>query len=207
MKVSIAIVALSVAFFLNGLSTVRATTIRAVSVDEMLEYAEFIFEGKVIATKIRAGTRAAKIKTCATFAVLDILKGPKVVEPLELCFAGGVAGTIRRQVHQMHYPSSGETGIYFVTSLDEDYVHPLYGWDQGHLRIRQVGTEHNKTEVQTANGDGIVGVESRLPAVPQELSTGVARGMLTQRSRGTSQRIMTPREFKVKLRQILKERR
>lgn len=203
MKVSITIVALSFAFFVSGLSLAHATTIRAVSLDEMLERAEFIFEGKVIATEIRAGSHAATIKTCATFDILDILKGPNVVGPLELCFAGGLKGTLRRRIHHMRYPTSGEEGIYFVTSLKENYVHPLYGWDQGHLHIRQTGAQ---AEVQTANGVSIVGLEGGPHPVSQEVSTGVARGMLTRQSATTSFRAMTPRAFKVRLRQILKER-
>ena len=203
MKVSITIVALSFSFFMSELSLVTATTIRAVSLDEMLEQAEFIFEGKVIATEIRAGSQAATIKTCATFEILDILKGSNVVGPLELCFAGGLKGTLRRHIHRMRYPLLGEEGIYFVTSLDENHVHPLYGWDQGHLRIRQTGAQ---AEVQTANGDAIVAVESRSHPESQELSTGVARGMLTRRSATTSMPTLTPSAFKVKLRQLMKER-
>jgi len=207
MKAYLATVGLSLTLLLVGLSFGHATTIRSVSLDEMIQGAEFVFEGRVITTEVRAGTTAATIETCASFEIRDILKGPDLVGPLELCFAGGVNGSMRRHIHRMIYPAAGETGIYFVTSLDEKHVHPFYGWNQGYFRVRQTGTVGGEAEVHTADGEAVVDLESRIEFERGGLSTGVARGMLIRSSRAASSRAMTPRAFKAKLRQLLQQRR
>lgn len=205
MNTTIATMGLSLTLLVYGLSFGHATTIRSVSLNEMIQEAEFVFEGRVIATEVRAGAKAATIETCASFEILDILKGPDLVGPLELCFAGGVKGSMRRQIHRMIYPAESETGIYFVTSLDEKYVHPLYGWNQGYFRVRQTETAGGEAEVRTADGEAVVDVESRTEFERGSLSTGVARGMVTRSSHAASSRAMTPRAFKAKLREILQQ--
>jgi hypothetical protein len=197
MKAHIATMGLSLTLLVHGLSFGHATTIRSVSLDEMIQGAAFVFEG----------TTAATIETCAWFEIRDILKGPDLVGPLELCFAGGVKDSMRRHIQRMIYPAVGEIGVYFVTSLDEKHVHPLYGWNQGYFRVRQTGTAEGGAEVHTADGEAVVDVESRTEIERGGLSTGVARGMVTRGSRAASLRAITPWVFKAKLREILEQRR
>ena len=204
MKQSAAILTLTMGLWVNGVVPSDATTIRSVSVDEMLERSELIFVGRVSGTKVRAGQNPATIRTCANFAIIEIWKGPALTGPLELCFAGGSRGSTRRQIHRMIYPVLGETGIYFVASLSDNLVHPLYGWNQGYLRIPQVAGA--PAGVHTVDGDAVVDVESRPDPTPAALSTGVARGMKTRRSRSDALPPLSPAAFKEKLRQILKNR-
>lgn len=177
-----------------------ATTIRAVSVEEMLEHAELVFEGSVSAMEVRGG-HPSSIHTCVQFAIIEVLKGPAVGDTLELCFAGGTKDGFRRKIEGMVYPVWGETGVYFVTSLTERFVSPFYGWHQGHFRA--VRSENRVTrEVRVADGRPIAGIE-RTDAVPPGLSTGVARGVRLPAPWHEGPPRMTLDTFKTKLREIL----
>ena len=58
----------------------------------------------------------------------------------------------------LHMPEIRESGVYFVESLTQELVHPLYGWNQGHYVIDSTNIV---TKVHQAS--------SRTIAVPQAL--------------------------------------
>lgn len=179
-----------------------ATTIRAVSVAEMLEQSELVFEGRVSSIEVRGGEDPASIHTCAQFEPIEVLKGPAVGKSIELCFAGGTKGGFRRRIEGMIYPRPGENGIYFVKSLTEHYVSPFYGWQQGHFRA--VDTENRGApRVEVADGRSVVSIDRTSPWA-DGLSDGVARGVRVLSRRGSGQeRPITLKNFKAKLRQML----
>ena len=142
-----------------------ATSLRAVSIGDLLGAAELVFEGRVLSRE--SGRRArGSIRTCARFEVLDVLKGPPVASPLELCFSGGAVDGRMHGVHGMIHPKRGERGVYFVESLSQPMVNPLYGWQQGHFVVSKDGS------MRSADGRALLGLD---PA--DELATGLSNGV------------------------------
>jgi len=57
---------------------------------------------------------------------------------------GGRIGELTLEVSDMRMPEVGERGIYFVETLNEQQIHPLFGWQQGHYLVitnQQTGQE------------------------------------------------------------------
>jgi hypothetical protein len=174
----------------------RATSVRSLGIRELAARAGLVFEGRALAREVRAEGPA--IRTCVQFEVLELLKGPAVASPLELCFAGGTLGARTRQVHGMHAPEPGERGIYFVDRLGAPRVHPLLGWDQGRFLVR----EGAAPEVTTAAGAPVAALEPAEEGRALGPSRGVARGARLARPGG---RGLAPDAFKARLREILAE--
>ena len=179
-----------------------ATTIRAVSVQEMLEHAELVFDGRVSSTEVRGSQDPSSIHTCARFDVLEILKGPDVGDSIELCFAGGTRGAIRHKVEGMVYPGRSERGVYFVESLTQRYVNPFYGWQQGHFRA-VLSAGRITREVRVSDGRPVVNIDRTDALSDSGLSTGVARGVQVAPRWAIEPHSMTLEGFKAKLRKIL----
>jgi hypothetical protein len=160
---------------------VFAASVRQTSVGEMLDACELIFEGEAIATGVEESEDGRHLFTWVDFAVLDVVKGPtrSTLGPrLRLHFLGGALEDRVLQVGGMVVPEVGERGLYFVESLARRQVHPLYGWDQGRLRLlRDAG---GVPRVVSADGRPVVGVQpggaggSAIQRRSTELSEGVA---------------------------------
>lgn len=154
---------------------VQASTVLELSFAGVVESAELIFEGKVIAVEARED--ADGIHTYVSFEVQDTVKGSYSSPILELRYLGGRVGNRQLQITDMDLPQKGESGFYFVESLQENLVHPLVGWDQGRYIIEQ-----------GRNGVGYVTSAQRKPLQsidnsPQEtdlstFSKGVAKGVI-----------------------------
>ncbi len=137
-------------------SPAAATTVRQTSVDEMLGACELVFEGEAVASGVEESPGGRHVFTWVEFAVRDVLKGPPVGSRVRLHFLGGAVGDRIVEVGGMRVPAVGERGLYFVESLARRQVHPLYGWDQGRLRILldPSGVER----VVSADGRPVVGL-------------------------------------------------
>jgi len=115
-----------------------------VSLEDAVNGAELIFEGRVVSKDIRLSPVNNRPFTYFTFEIIDIIKGSYAQSSIELGYMGGSNGTYTLKVTDMHMPEVGEKGIYFVESLDTQQVHPLFGWQQGHYRVvtdQQTGNE------------------------------------------------------------------
>lgn len=180
-----------------GCAVAFASSVEQVSMAEVTKGSELVFRGLVIETRgVREGTTA--IFTRVTFQVLDVFKGPKVPEQIELDFMGGKLGTLELSVADMRYPRIGESGIYFVESLKRKQVHPLYGWQQGHFLVSRdpSGTER----VRTAYDKPVTSILSDGPARAAQ-SEIIARGVLTVQSASLNEG-MTVSEFKRRIQEI-----
>jgi hypothetical protein len=194
---------------------------------EMLEESGFVFEGRVLQVETVAGTSAGSIRTCALFEILDVIKGSIAGNTIELCFAGGTLGDVTRHVAGMVHPELGETGTYFVVSLEDPLIHPLYGWSQGHFVIRS-DPRIPMDEVMTVDGRSVLAIDPAALGRDTLFSRGVARGVIVtepvaparagavgegeadQAAReaasstaGNAQGALTPGEFKAQLRALL----
>jgi hypothetical protein len=141
---------------------------RSVSVDEMIDRSELVFEGRVIGRRF-VDDGDATICAPASASRCSRGEGPEVASPLELCFAGGSSKRgVVRAIAGLEHPAPGERGVYFVESLAALRISPLYGWDQGRFVVAGRATSErppqgsSRLEASGPAGDGI--------------SNGVARG-------------------------------
>jgi hypothetical protein len=177
-----------------------ATTIRAVTFEEMLQYAEFIFEGKVVAIGSVMPLNSPLPLTCVLFEISEVFKGSHSDDTVELCFLGGISGEYTVRIANMQYPKLDEKGIYFVKSLARQYTNPLYGWKQGHFLI-ETDPYTSREHLITADRQPVTGLT--LEETPSHaLSTGVASGVKTT-DRLQIGKAWTVEEFKRNLRSML----
>ena len=150
-----------------------ASTLLRVSVDELTQRAEFVFEGEVVSVQAQRSGARGLISTFLTLNVIDTIKGSARVESIELKFLGGNLEGERLEVNGSRIPELGERGVYFVESLTQDLINPLLGWSQGQYLIQ---TEDGVEQVTSVNARPIVSV-----AAPRS-AAAAAPGPATARS-------------------------
>ena len=177
-----------------------ATTLRAVTFEELLQYAEFVFEGQVIAVESVMPPDGPLPSTCVLFEISEVFKGSHADDTVELCFLGGISGEYTVRIENMQYPKLDEKGIYFVKSLARQYSNPLYGWKQGHFMI-ETSPYTSREHVITADRQPVTGIT--LEEAPRHgLSKGVAMGVKTT-DRLQIENAWTVEEFRKNLRSML----
>lgn len=136
------------ALILIALSSLAgATTLLSVSIDELTQRAEFVFEGEVVSVQAQRGGSRGMVSTFVTFRIIDTIKGSAGGETLELKFLGGSFEGERLEVNGSRIPERGERGVYFVESLSQDLINPLLGWSQGQYLIQSQGGVEQVTSV------------------------------------------------------------
>jgi hypothetical protein len=178
-----------------------ASSVRQVSLNEMTTVCEFIFEGRVIGHQVKTNTEEGAIRTVVTFEVLEIIKGDAVGDTVELQFLGGTHGGRTLKVTDMHLPQIGEKGIYFVESLERQYVNPLCAWDQGHFVIERE-LQHDTEIVKTRTRQMIYGVDTNRSTQVRGLNRGVASGVRLS-PQITTEKPLGVEDFKQQLRTLL----
>ncbi len=179
-----------------------ATSIRALTFEELVQYSEFVFEGHVIAVESVIPIHSHIPHTCILFAINEVFKGIHSDDTIELCFLGGITGEYTVQIANMQYPKLDEKGIYFVKSLPSQYANPLYGWKQGHFLI-ETDPHGSKEYILTADRQLVTGIRMQ-EEPPLGLSTGVAIGVKTT-ERLQMEKSWTAEEFRQNLRSVLKD--
>jgi hypothetical protein len=179
------------------LLTCAATSVREVSLKEMLEAAELVFEGEVTSVSVQAPLNLPPF-TRIDFRVLEVIKGHFTSPTLTLDFLGGEVGPKRLAVEEMHYPKLGEHGIYFVESLRRRQVNPLYGWSQGHFLAQP--DRFGVLRVLTYDGQPVTSLSFEAQALG--LSRGVAKGVKTRRD-ALNSAALSLEDFKHKLHDYL----
>jgi hypothetical protein len=201
---TLSLIAILVYLFLIPISYGHAASVRQVSMDEMLQQCQFVFEGKVLSLEAEENSQKS-IHTYVTFEIQDIIKGEYSSDTITLSFLGGTVGDVTMGVSDIKVPQVGERGIYFVESLERSQVHPFYGWSQGHFLVQpdDTGTER----VMTSSEQPVTGVmkdmsieqmNSSQEPIPL-LSKGVARGV-TFAPKDNGNKGLTADEFKKILR-------
>lgn len=159
-------------------------SVRSVSVEEALARAELVFEGEVVSRGAEHDPALGRVRTCAHFRMLEVLKGPSLTE-LRLCFSSAVGPVAGPVIDGLNLPAIGERGFYFVESLAVPLVNPIYGWDQGRFRV-EASPDGASALVTTAGGEPVRGVRPDGPPPPGGLSEGVARGIEIASDAGAS---------------------
>lgn len=190
-----------------------ASTLLRVSVDELTQRAEFVFEGEVVSVQAQRSGARGMISTFVTFNVIDTIKGSARVESIELKFLGGNLEGERLEVNGSRIPELGERGVYFVESLTQDLINPLLGWSQGQYLIQ---TEDGVEQVTSVNARPIVSVAAPRSAAAAAPGPATARSAARLRVaaeptvaeglnagvRGSDEGL-SPRAFKQKIRALL----
>lgn len=154
-----------------------ASTVVQMDFDEVVESAELVFEGEVLSVESRQ-TAPGRIHTFVRFRILDVVKGEYADDTLELRYLGGQVDGRLMRVTDMELPGAGESGLYFVESMQRPLIHPLVGWSQGHYRIET--DERGQSRVYTADHRPVVGETPH----QEERETGAA---VTRPGAGTAQ--------------------
>jgi len=147
--------ALSAALLLAA-AAAPASSVRSVSVEELLRTSALIFEGTVEGLESRAHADGQRVHTFVRFRVEDVLKGPHPGPSVTLRFLGGRAGPLALKVTDLEPPAVGDHGLWFVESLERPQVHPLTGWDQGCLLTRR--DARGRRRVVTRAGAPVLGL-------------------------------------------------
>ncbi len=111
-----------------------ATTVEAVTFEELVKSAERIFVGEVVAVEsFRSDIgRGPRIRTRVTFSIADAIRSRGVVSVLE--FLGGTVGDLTQEVAGMPHFVVGEHYVVFARG-GERWVNPVVGFTQGLLRV------------------------------------------------------------------------
>jgi len=190
--------------FLLPISYLDAASVRAVSMDELLQKSQFVFEGTV--TGIEAKEKNQKrIHTYVTFNISEIIKGEYADNVITLRFLGGTVGDNSMSVSDQRIPQVGEQGIYFVESLESFQINPFYGWSQGHFILQR--DLSGAQRVMTNRGLPVRGVidnsQSNMispeEVSAQPLSNGVATSIMVDMEKNVENG-MTADDFKTILR-------
>jgi hypothetical protein len=171
------------------------------SLDEMLRDCPLVFEGVVV--DAWSVSSPSGVHTWLRFRVDETLKGT-ASEALALRFRGGRIGDVVEEVAGSPIPQVGERGIFFVESVERFLVNPLYGWDQGQVRILRGADGSDR--VHTSQGHPIVAVEDAAtvsaraaqPTGGTAFSTGVAAGIRAD-ARAHADQALRAEDFKAAL--------
>jgi hypothetical protein len=192
------------ALLLHPSESALGTTVLQTSLAEMLAHSELVFEGYVVGVESKADPGGRLVYTHVTFALLDLIKGNWPEPTIELRFLGGTSGGKTLSIADMRIPKPGERGIYFVETPGRPQVNPLYGWQQGHLRLIQ--GDGGRMRVITADGRAVIGIDTAARRLDRALSTGAAHGLVIDPSAPRESSIAAD-AFKEALRRLLGESR
>jgi len=85
----------------------NATSVREVTINEMLQQSQFVLEGTVTAIEARENSQE-RIHSYVTFEITDIIKGEYHRNIITLRFLGGTVDDITLVVSDMRLPQEGE---------------------------------------------------------------------------------------------------
>jgi len=113
----------------------EGSTIVTRSLKQIVDGSEFIFEGRAVSKEVRPSLVSGMPFTYFTFEILEVVKGIYPYPTIEIAYMGGPSGELTLKVSDMRMPEVGERGIYFAENLENQQIHPLVGWQQGHYLI------------------------------------------------------------------------
>lgn len=174
------------------------------ALDEVARGSALIFEGRVLGLQTEPPGQPRRIFTRVTFEVLEVIKGEYAGETVDLWFLGGRWRDSELRVTDQFPPRLGEEGIYFVESLQQGQVHPLYGWSQGHYLIEREVADQRRL-IKTRDQRPVYAIESASRTRTSGLSKGAAAGIRTSPVRA-GDRPMDVETFKQSLRWLLESR-
>ena len=198
MKSPLALTVLVLLIALTIVLPAFGSTVGAVSIEQLSNEAEMIFEGEVVRSESMFDPDQMTLHTYVTFRIDDIVKGSYAAPEITLRFLGGTVGETGMHISDSTLPAAGDQGIYFVESLSRYQVNPFYGMDQGHFLI----LDSNGERVMMTSNRRII--TSFLPDEPElngRISNGLALGLSVDAATDSS--AVTTLQFKEKIREYL----
>ena len=122
--------------FLFNVEQTFGSSVLKVDFDQVVQGSELIFEGRILSKEVRVSPINGFPFTYFKIQVIDIIKGSCPDPIMEIGFMGGELGDMTLEVSDMRMPIVDERGIYFVETLKEQQINPLYGWQQGYYLIK-----------------------------------------------------------------------
>ena len=133
--IRLSLFALFLTLFLFNVERAYGSTVIKVDFNQVVQGAELIFEGQILSKEVRLSPINDHPFTYFLYQVIDVIKGSYSNSTIELGFMGGELGDMVLEISDMRMPEVGERGIYFVETLREQQINPLYGWQQGHYLV------------------------------------------------------------------------
>ena len=190
---------LTAALVLLPTSQSRAGTVLQVGTNDLLSESALVIHGHVTERWTEYDQRSDTIYTNFRIDIEDIIKGKYLDDTIVVKFVGGTHAGRALSISDMHMPTVGEEGIYFVERPGVIQVHPFYGWQQGHFVVRH-STDGMEKVIHTADLRPVFAVDPAQRTPVHYISTGVATGIDTQELE--SREPMTIAAFKTRLRQL-----
>ncbi len=166
----------------------HAASVVQLSFDQLVTNSEIAFEGRVVSSESAWNADRTKIYTTVRFEVHDVLKGGPVGS-VNLRFTGGTVDGMTMSVSGLRIPRSGESGVYFVESMEKNYLSPITGWNQGQFLISGEG---GNRRVMTSIGKPVIDFVP-VSAGAKTLNEDTPAGLMTD---GSNDRAMSVGEFK-----------
>ena len=186
---------------LNAPQPAHATSIYAISFEQIARSSELVFEGFAVGQRIVADGPGDAIHTYVTFQIVQVIKGKYAKPTIEFQFYGGKIGDLSRGYADITAPKVGEHGIYFIESLSRKLLDPRIGIDQGHYLI--LNDPMTRTDrVYSRNHQPVIGFQPNISAAG--MSTGVAVGLITSDSAEPRQ-ALTPSVFAQMIREASRQ--
>lgn len=156
---------------------VSASSIRAVTVDEMINRAGVVFNGTVIGKSTHRDSSNGNIYTDVTFSVTTVIFGDLAESEIVLTYMGGEYAGLRLEIAGTSVPQLGEEVVLFAENPSKRLVNPAYGWSQGYFRVLSDSTDGQKY-VFTESGKPVSNIASGHGATGSAMSSdGVAVGI------------------------------
>lgn len=177
-----------------------ATSIVPTPFEQVVRESEFVFQGTVVSVNTQMAPDTGAPETCASFNIIEIVKGSYPESAIQLCFAGGEVGGVGLRISDMRYPDLGEQGIYFVESLSRRQINPLFAWDQGRYLVVDDPLTQRKI-MMTADKKIVKDVVPGTSA-DRALSPRTAVGVITS-DESPAKKPLTAEEFKQQIQFLL----
>jgi hypothetical protein len=128
--------ALALLTLLSGCALPRpvdATVVQSMDLEAQSVGADRIFVGTVRGVEVREAD--GRVETVATLEVEEVVAG-SVPSTIELRFAGGEIGGVKRWIDGMPELAAGERYVVFLEAEhDPPYMSPIFGFNQGLYRV------------------------------------------------------------------------
>lgn len=156
----------------------HATTLRTLTLEELVASSALIFTGEVI--DVSSSVEGELVYTTVEFAVSEVVEGEFADATLALRFLGGSSGELRTEVAGQFVPALGDRGLYLVDALDRTLVNPLTGWSQGYFPLLTAADGTQWLDLKDHPDYGVL-VENADPLAGKMRDLGFTRAQVAER--------------------------
>jgi len=134
----------------------QAASVQQATFHEMARASELVLDATAGPSRVEQPGSPDTIRTCVRFTVGEVLAGRFDQPEIDLCWIGGTYGDIRLDAGNSPPPKPGTRLVLFVEKTGIQMINPLYGWDQGLMRV---GLADGQAHLLTARGEPILSLD------------------------------------------------